>query len=756
MNLIKSFAVAIVFLMLYGCQEFRGPAWSPDGQTIAYTLYTRKPAGGFETDLYIINPDAEDPPRKLGEGAACPQWSADEPMLYFLGERDPTGFYTKIMRYKPGDEKPEVALTGVHLTGMQLAPASTGPIFLLWQGRDAQPGSPARAELWNAGENKRFELRNLGELYGPAISYNGKVLVYGTKPADGHAVLMGVELSGTNEPKAIFPTADSQEPDAASFVVHAFPGSEKFLFYGPGLTGVWAMQGRPGSAKFMKFPLPEGLTCPIMARVAEDGNSASLTLMRPAVGKLTFESYKLDLVGRKWTKLDSDSSELIGAPMLDPKAKKREENRLAWLSAGGLAIGEAGKPRFLPVTAAQHLAASTQALKQNNPELALELALKAQDLKPPPDSEALSQVLYAAYLANKNFARAADVYEQSWLLEPVTAAGAQLIFPPADGLPPPPQEWLASENKKMDELIAAAPENHMIPRLREAFQARLKGEQRTALEIYQKCIDLCADRARVGGVRFQQGLCALELADPYQAGEYFEQAANIEDFPQADYAAALGAISYGLHGRQEALNKAAKLLQLPVAKKSPLAAEMGQLLNAVKGKTFKDHGVSKEEVSADGQARAWVEFDAYWMPYAATKSTALDQPDGKLAQRHFGVKRLTASGIYSNKLPTPILRVARPVTAPKLSPSGIAIAFTVSGEIFPLPDNFCELFVLDLQGKVFFGNAAAAATARNKSRHIITKFDWNGDSEIKMSGVEVDVFGGQKPFEKTQQMGRLR
>jgi len=757
LNVFRLFLSAIALLLLAGCQEFRGPVWSPDGQAIAYTVYTRNAKGGVDTDVYLALPEGDDPPKLIASGATMPQWSNEGSFFYFLGERDAQGFYTKIMKYKLGAEQPEVALGGVHLTSMQLAAASAGPLILLSQGRDAQPGSAVHAELWNAGENKRTDLRALGEMYGPALSYNGKVLVYGTKPADGHAVLMGYELAGGAEAKAIFPTPESQETDADGFVVHAFPNSERFLFYGPGLTGVWAMQGRPNAARFMKFAIPEGLTCPIMARVAEDGNSAALTMLRAAPGKMFFESYKLDLVQRKWSRLESDTSELIGGPVLDPKLKKGDPARYAWLSPAGLAIGDAAKPRVLPVTPAQHLSASLQALKNNDAPKALELALKAQDLKPPLENpEALNQALYAAYFANKNFDRATDIFEQSWLLEPITSTGPHYIFPPDSSLPPPPAEWIASQIKMMDELVAANPDARMIPVLKDAMLARIKGQHRRAMEIYQRAIDLCPDKARVGGVRFQQGLCDLEMGDANQAAEMFEQAAGIEDFPQADFAAAYGAMAYALAGRAEAANKASRVLQLPAAKKSPLAAEMAQIPMAIKGRVFKTHGQSKEAVSADGQSSAWVEFDDYWIPFGATKATPLEQADGTFVPKRFGVNHLTASAIFSNKQATPIFSAARPLNELKLSPSGNLLAFEVSGEVFPVGDQFCELFVIDLQGKVHYGNAQAAVQGKTKGRHIINDFTWNSDSELKISGLEVDDFGAQRPFEKTQPLGRLK
>ena len=255
MRVIKIFAAAVFILLLSGCQEFQGPAWSGDGAWVAYTVYSHA-YGSLNASVYLANPDADDPaPKLLAEDAAFPQFTADGSELYFLAGRDKQGFYTKIMRVKPGKGEPEVALPGVRLTSMQLATRNGSPLLLLLAGRDSSPGSLVGAELWSPADNKRIELRALGDMSGPAISSNGRSIVYGMKPAEGHPILMAAEFAGGNESKAVFPTATLTEPDAASFVVIPFPSGDHFLFYGPGLKNVWVMSGKPGANKFVKYPL---------------------------------------------------------------------------------------------------------------------------------------------------------------------------------------------------------------------------------------------------------------------------------------------------------------------------------------------------------------------------------------------------------------------------------------------------------------------------------------------------------------------
>ena len=95
-----------------------------------------------------------------------------------------------------------------------------------------------------------------------------------------------------------------------------------------------------------------------------------------------------------------------------------------------------------------------------------------------------------------------------------------------------------------------------------------------------------------------------------------------------------------------------------------------------------------------------------------------------------------------------MFRIPQAITPPVISANNKLLAFTVSGEIFPLPDTFCDLYIIDTQGKILFGNASAAVTGHVRGRRILRELEW-GDGQLNIKGSEVDFFGGEKAFTHT-------
>jgi hypothetical protein len=168
--------LAVLLLVLAGCQEIQGPVWSPDGSYLAYTVYTRptEPGGRLDTSVYLLDPEDETAkPILLGRDAAYPRWAPEGTTVYFLAHRDKDGFYTALVAYhanlRAGAGALETVLQdpGLRLTGFQLS--VDGVTGLLNTAKEVRPGAPQTVEFWNARERKRTSLAQLGEVYSPAL-----------------------------------------------------------------------------------------------------------------------------------------------------------------------------------------------------------------------------------------------------------------------------------------------------------------------------------------------------------------------------------------------------------------------------------------------------------------------------------------------------------------------------------------------------------------------------------------------------------
>lgn len=728
--------------LLVGCSEFRGPVWSPDGNRVLYTTYTQGEKGAFDTALYLLEADeANAEPFLVAKGAAFPFWKSDSATAYFAGERDAQGYYTKVLKYTVGPDPGVPVLNNVRLTGLQFS--GDGSVAMLVQGREARAGGACTLEIWNLADNKRTPLTQLGDVYSPALTENGKAVAYTQKAADTLPLLLVCDLNG-DAPRAIFPTEENNEPGATTYCIHAFPDNDRFLFYAPGGSNVWTI--RRDGTNIKKYPLPEGRSSPIMVAIAEDGSSATLTLAQGAAESLLFEVHKLDLNAKRYTRLEGNSAEILGGHALDPRAIRRKgaQPRYAWFSPAGMSIGEPGKARFYPTSARQCIAAADIYIGQNEPDKAVKSVIKARDFQPPVDDPgAIDRAEARAYLAAKKFDRTADAFERASLLFPVGPEGLQFIFPTALALPRPAPTELTARVKEMESLMRQLPDNRLLPLLKQALEARAQGKQKQALEFYKQAIPICPDEARVGGVRFLEAMTLFEFGDLPQAGERWESAARSADFPQAHIAAALSAVAYTLDGRPEVAARAAQSMQLPVVKNSPWTQELSQLTAHVKGAVFRDRVEHKDVSSADGAVKAWMEITPSYVPFASLKPQRVQERDGKFTLRRVGVKRVYASAIGIGA--ETIFRIPQAVTAPVIAPNNKLLAFSVSGEVFPLPDTYCDIYIIDLTGKLLFGNSSAAVTGQVRGRRIVRELAW-GDGQLNIKGSEVDYFGAETAF----------
>ncbi len=63
------------------------PAWSPDGQKIAFTTSFYSPTSGFQNDLFVMNVNGTGVRRiTYGIGAYEPEWSPDGSKIAYVSE----------------------------------------------------------------------------------------------------------------------------------------------------------------------------------------------------------------------------------------------------------------------------------------------------------------------------------------------------------------------------------------------------------------------------------------------------------------------------------------------------------------------------------------------------------------------------------------------------------------------------------------------------------------------------------------------
>ncbi|GMV80946.1 MAG: hypothetical protein AMXMBFR7_21300 [Planctomycetota bacterium] len=767
LRVLRFIPLCAVALSFTGCQEFQGPAWAPDGDFIAYTTYRRSDPGSslVETDVYLVDLRIEDGEAKpVAKAAAFPRWVPDGPTLYMAGQRDArSGLYTAILSHRPteaaeGAEPCRVVLDKVRLSGFQLS--VDGTVGLLCSGKSTKPGEPQRLELWDPKKNERRSLREIGDVLSPALSPNGRVLAFAAsdkKIMNGRPYVAVLELDRPDPaPKPVFPTVEFDEPAAATYVVHAFPDSERFLFYAPGSPSLWTV--RYNGNDLQRYNLPKGFSSPLMVTLREDGRSATLTLVKTDKDAVQYHVFELDFRKGACAKLDGDAADLLGGHALDPQTVRRKaKERWAWLSAGGLALGVKGQARYFPQTSEQGVAAASFYLAQNDPDRALACVLKARDFKPEPaDPGALDRAEARAYLAAGDGVRASEAFGRAHLLHPIGPDGLAFIFPAATGLPQQACADASALVKEMEAYSTANPKDILIQALRAALLARVEGKYADALAAYQRAQEVAPSEALIGGVRFQEAMTCFESGDMVLAGERWEAASRTKSFGVREYAAGLAAIAFALDGRPANTQRANGALQLLRDLKSGLTDDLVKLTRELDRRAFKLQRLSEESRSPDKTLRTWVDVTEYCIPQAFLSPRRFLTPGLEYDVRRIGASIVTSSQIVVAGLPEgtqTVLRIPRPVSVPVFAPNNDLLAFRAVGEVFPLPDTFCEAYVVDLRGTLLLGDPKALQTGALTRRHVLETLTWTNPRELRLKGTNVDAFGNQTALDQTLPLG---
>lgn len=774
-------------------------------------------------DLYVLEAAATDPkPRLLARGAGRPAWDADGRTLYFLGDQNKQGFYTVLYRARPfateggggGGAEAVLNLGGKHPTDLQLS--YDGKVALLCMGDSPAPDAPCSLMLWLPKENKQVSLDKLGKVYSPALAPDGRTLFFAARTGNGGgttgggdgvggagmvgAAVFSLELDGSN-PRQVFPKTAKQQTGAGSYLIYPLPDNARFLFYAPGEETIWVVR-RDGSG-LRRRAKPPGLRGPVMVSIADDSKSAVLTMARSTADGPRFSAFNLDLVrdsprGRKgWKRLTAGTGGWFGsndeaavpfgghavAPGRHGGGKMR-----AWLSPAGLALERKDKTKFFPLTAREALAAAEAYAKMKRTDEAL-LALKlcrflierdgeegvrAAGGKEKFDAAAAektflavkAEYLEAGILAAAGRSKAGMACVQALLLYPVRPEGLPLFFRSGNnftdgfGLPPTAPAATAATEKLLNAAVSAARNDRLLLLLKTAFTQRRKGNPGGAATPLLQGEPLAGDERLTGGLKFLQGLVALESGAPGEAAPKLEAAARTPDWPQAAYAAGLAAVAYALEGSARSKKKVAELLEFGTGLGGPTAADFAALKTEASSAVWGRKKAGKE-VPVPGKAtRVWFEREEYSVPRAALRPFFVA---GEAAEAGAGARpRLSAveTRIVSRlRFGEPGKRARTAVVVPALtsppvvSPGGDYVAFAVVGDVFPVSPAPCRLYVVSFSGRFLIGNEKALAAGAVSGREIIKTVEWKSEAEVEISGVAIDPFGREKPFHRTERLG---
>jgi TolB protein len=183
------------------------PAWSPDGKRLALTL-SRKDGN---LDIYVLNLDDQVVTRITDDNGIDTEavWSADGTSLYFTSDRSGSPQIYRV-GLTPGDRPQRVTFEGTYNARPRISPDGT---LLAMVTLDQGAYRIGALDLKN-GAVRVLTAGRLDE--SPSFAPNGAVLIYGTQDR-GRGVLATVSVDGSVQQRLAAEHGDIREPVWAPF-----------------------------------------------------------------------------------------------------------------------------------------------------------------------------------------------------------------------------------------------------------------------------------------------------------------------------------------------------------------------------------------------------------------------------------------------------------------------------------------------------------------------------------------------------------
>lgn len=183
------------------------PAWSPDGRRIALTLSHRD----GNLDVYVLGLQDQVLTRITDDNAIDtePTWSADGKTLYFTSDRSGSPQIYRVA-LNPGDRPQRVTFEGTYNARPRVAPDGSGLAMVT-----LDSGAYRIAVLdFKSGATRVLTKGRLDE--SPSFAPNGAELIYATQDR-GRGVLATVSVDGSVQQRLAAKSGDIREPVWAPF-----------------------------------------------------------------------------------------------------------------------------------------------------------------------------------------------------------------------------------------------------------------------------------------------------------------------------------------------------------------------------------------------------------------------------------------------------------------------------------------------------------------------------------------------------------
>ncbi len=681
---------------LAGCVDLGTPQWSPDGRRIIYTR-----AGPGDPEVRLVDLDRGKPAKLIAADAYRPRWSPDGGRIYFLDSDD------TLRACRPDGSDVREMAAGV----LWYEPSPDGEKVYYVRERDAAVVELVLA-TGRAGRVTPDGVKCAGSALGP----EGELLAYAVaeerRGRAGYEIRLvdleeGNRLGGQAVPGErvlgdFIPAAGRRDESGGLLMLFRRRTAELVAFQHHGAERIHIVPLAGGRSRAIKI---EKLGWAVMSSISPEGAYLYLTdaTDESATSRL------VDLETGEPEVLVKDSSVLVGGLGWAPGGGAVAEH-----SPAGLLVREVHDAweRYYPAGADEYATAARIRMREGRSREALDILEEALELREAGlDRQRLGLVAAEAHLLLGERKEAADRLLEAWLLHPVSGA---------------------SESEAVRLFGALRVDDRLV----DAIHRALRKEPGGRAKMLKEAMSFAGEARFLAGLQFRLGEAEFAAKNYTEAGKRFRVASEAEDFPAADYAAALAAGAHFVSGRNDRYAEELLLKAIDGFPTSPLQDDFHATLSFVrreKGAVIR----RTEEVSHESGATAWVTVRST----RSMRRSPLGPKEARGGRRSFALdvkERSTLSVAGPDAAAKEILFQAEGGPGWKLgllrfSPSGDRLAFLAGATVTSLTaggtldasGGWTELYVIDLDGKIILGDRKALEGEPKAATREIRTYRWD-------------------------------